>query len=816
MKRTYLYVSLALVLGMTSSLSLAQSATGQTTTSQDSTTKPAPRASVSSTSNTTTSNDTRRVEQLGTVQVRADSLSLAGGLMSVQTAPKAVSTITRDAIVKAAPGATFVQMIDSIPGVNASTDDYTGLANGNYSIRGYTSDEIGTTVNGAPINDSGNYKVYSTEYGDTENMGDITVLQGYPDVDTPIGGAAGGSIAWVTIDPPHTAGLDASQTFGSNDYRRTFFRLNTGDTGPVRSWLSYSNNSADLWRGTGQQNVTKVDGKSIWTLDDNDFVSASFQYNRESNILYQSLTQAQAQKNYNQNYDATLLNPTDTNFYKLHTNPFRSWLVSMDGEFKLSDSLRLSVVPYFQYGNGGSGGGNTITETTKTTNQYLYTNQDLNGDGKLSGKDLVYSISNTYTLRPGVIAKLNQDFGQDNSLEYGFWYERPRQEQSQSFTTVDPITGIPSDVWGKNANLIRYPDGTIQRPYNELTVTDTRKAFVTDTWTPNDQWTITAGAAYLWVRRSGFDYQYPNSVRPGYTQYGVADFSQTFHDISPTAGVKYQLNEQNQFYFGMGKTFRAPINGSVLQNAAAAYFPGQTTPASTFLGVKPEKSTTADLGWRFYNDTFSASVDAYASNLVNKQISGFDETTFATVYLSLPKVHMRGLNTEASYKVTPNWTVYGSYAYTKSTLEANLDSLGDGIYNTDGKILLNTPKNIGYVRVGYDQGPFWASLDAKYRGPIWGDWSNTQKVGGYSTLNLNAGWNFPDFSPSFRKPFIKLNLFNLTDRQALTNANNITAYLATNPAKIKDENGTTLYASEPYYSLLEGRTVMLTFGASFF
>jgi len=61
-----------------------------------------------------------------------------------------------------------------------------------------------------------------------------------------------------------------------------------------------------------------------------------------------------------------------------------------------------------------------------------------------------------------------------------------------------------------------------------------------------------------------------------------------------------------------------------------------------------------------------------------------------------------------------------------------------------------------------------------------------------------------------------LNLYNLADRQALTNADTITAYLATNPHNIKDVNGTTLYASSPTYSLLEGRTLMVTFGASFF
>jgi iron complex outermembrane recepter protein len=813
MKRNHLSAAIALACLIGTGAAMAQSADQQQAPT-DQTTPASQRGSVSSTSNTTTSNDTKRVQQLTTVQVKGQSLSLGDGLMSVQTAPKAVSTITRDAIVKAAPGGTFVQMIDSIPGVNASTDDYTGLANGNYSIRGFTSDEIGTTVNGAPINDSGNYKVFSTEYGDTENIGDITVLQGYPDVDTPIGGAAGGSIAWATIDPSHTAGLDVSQTLGSNDYKRTFIRLNTGDTGPVRSWLSYSDNKADLWRGPGDQSVNKVDGKSIWTIDDNNSISASFQYNRESNILYNSLTKAQAHQNYNQNYDATLLTPTDTNFYKLHTNPFKSWLVSMDGEFKLNDSLRLSVVPYFQYGNGGAGGGTTITETTNTTNQYLFTNQDLNGDGKHTGKDLVYSISNTYTMRPGIIAKFNEDFGENNSLEYGAWYERPRQEQSQSYTPVNPTTGVPSDIQG-TTDRIRYPDGTLMQTYNELTTTETRKVFATDTWTPNDQWTLTAGASYLWVKRSGFDYQYPGSVRPGFVGYGVSDFGQTFSDVSPTAGAKFQLNEQNQFYFGIGRTFRAPINGAVLQNAAAANFPGQTLPDSSFLN-KPEKSTTADLGWRYYDDKVSASVDAYASNLTNKQISGFDELSFATVYLSIPSVHMRGLNTEASYKITSDWTLYGSYAYTKSTVETDLNSSGDGIYNTAGKTFLNTPLNTAFVRVSYDNGPFWASLDEKYRSSIYGDWSNTEKVGGYATLNFSAGWKFPDFSTMIHKPYIKLNLFNLTDKQALTNANNIGSFLAANPNKTKDQNGTTLFASAPYYSLLEGRTVMVTIGASFF
>jgi iron complex outermembrane receptor protein len=828
MKRTHLSAAIALACCLATGVAFAQSASdqGQAGSTQQ-------RASVSSTSNTTNDTATKRgVQQLSEVQVRAQSLSLGGGLMSVQEAPKAVSTITRDAIVKSAPGATFVQAINSIPGAISATDDYTGLNDGTATIRGYTLDEIGVTVNGAPINDSGNYKIYPTEYGDTENMGDITVQQGYPDNNMPIPGAAGGSIAWVTLDPSHHGGVDFSQSFGSHDYRRTFFRLNTGDLGPVRSWVSYSNNQVNLWRGPGQSRVTKVDGKAVWTIDADNTVSASVQYNREIKTNYESLTKAQAQADYQQSYLGTYVpGQTSSNYYRLHQNPFVNYLASLDGEFKLSDNLHLSVVPYFQWGEGGGGSGTTFTEYNgKNSDLPLFkaVNYDLNGNGKIDnkyGSVLVNSFSYSYTFRPGVIAKLNQDFGLDNSLEYGIWFERPRQSQGQVFVPINYQTGIPVDVWAGDASVIRYSNGAVQKSYDQYTTTTNTKAFVTDTWTPTDKLTLTGSVAYVWSKRDGFMFENPGaagalfatSANPTkifvdlggkYGQYGGAA-SQTFHDISPTFGAKYQLDDQNQVYLGYGHTFRTPINGAVLSNAFANL-------GKNPVGVKPEKADTLDLGWRYYGDKISANVDAYASNFRNKQISGYDQNTGLTVYVPLDRVHLRGLNTEASYKITDQFSVYGSYSYTQARLQDNINTLGDGIFNTRGKTMIATPQNMVYSSLNYNYGPFWAQLNAKYTGAQWGDWSNTEKAGGYTTFDFNAGWNFPDAGNWLHKPYIKVNLYNLADRKALAYASNVSAFLASNPNGIKDVNGVKLFASAPYYSILEERTFMVTFGASFF
>ena len=788
------------------------------------------RPNPSSTSNTTTTNETQRgQERLDEVLVQAKRLSLGDGLMSVQDAPKAVSTITRESILQAPPGATYAQMIQSIPGVLSITDDVTGLNDANYNIRGFTNDEVGVMVNGAPINDSGNYRVYPTEYGDTENYNDITVLQGYPDVDQPVAGAAGGTIAWSTIDPSHTPQLDLSLSGGSYAYNREFLRAQTGDTGPVRSWLSYSDNEVNNWRGEGYAHVEKVDGKSVWNISDGNSLSASFQYNHELKYAYNTESKVQANANYFQSYDVTLATPTDTNYWRLHTNPFGSYLVSLDGEFHITDTTRLSVVPYFQYGRGGGGGGVTFTESALAGNfgRYGYTNQDVDNSGTVGGKALVYDLSKSFTYRPGVIAKAIQQLGRDDSLELGFWVDQPRESQSEPFSGTN--LGAPVDIWqDSTSKLIDYSPGNgPQYLYYEYTQTALRRGFLEDTWTPTNQLTLTAGVAYTWVLRKGFDYEfYGATAGPSYDQQFGGPARNTYHGTTPTAGIKFQLNDQNQFYAGYGRTFRAPINGAVMQNAAVLDYyqnnPGEvafskiTQAQLDAIGTnKPEVADTLDVGWRYYANRLSASVDAYASNLENKQLSGYDNASGETVYLSVPELHQRGVNSEASFKLIDDYlTIYGSYAYTKSIFAADLDTIGDGYYPVNGKSFLDTPKNTAYVRLNYDHGPLWASVDMQYRSSFWADWMNTERAGGFTTLNFNAGWRLPDLGTFLTKPEIKINIFNLTDKRALT-FDSVTTLLATKGA-LDPHSGAPLYAGGAYYNLLEPRSYMLTISASLY
>ena len=798
------------------------------------------RANASTTSNSTNANSSKAtLESLEKVTIEGRN-QLGGGLMSVQVAPKAVSTITRAAIEESAPGVTYAQLIDTIPGVVAITDDASGLFDANYQIRGFTNDQIGVTVNGAPVNDSGNYRVYPTEYGDTENMNDITVLHGYPDVDQAVAGAAGGSIAWSTIDPSHKFSFDTTLSAGSRSYQREFMRVQTGDLGPVRSWISYSHNSTDVWRGQGGAQVWKVDGKSIWTIDGSNSITASLQYNHLIRTgSYQFVTQAQAAANYDTNYDTTYTG-ANTGYYKLHVNPFKDYMLSLDGEFTLNSSTHLTVIPYFQYGTGGAGAGYTFTENTAAANvgRFSYVNYDLDGDGTVTNgkKVMTYSYSSSQTWRPGVIAKIIKDFGDTDTLTYGVWYERPRQNQSQNYSKVD-ANGNPLDIWGES-NLISYTlGGGPQLNYLDQTTTTLKRAFISNEWVPNDKWTVTLAGAYTNIERKGYGYQHfgahAAAASLAYTNQfgGYADH--TWNKFTPSAGVKYQFDSANQFFLGYGRSFRAPVNGVITQSDSvrafyeqnpnevsfSGYTPAQLQAALANLAVnQPETADTVDMGWRYYKGAFGASVDAYAADLKNKQVNGFDSASGQTVYLAVPKLRQRGFNAEASYKLNRDLSVYASYANTKSTIVDDTFALGDGTYPTAGKAFVNIPKNTFALGVNYHHGPFWMGLNAKYRSSFWADWVNTESAPAYSTVNLNAGWNFGDVASWAHKVKLKFNVTNLTDKKAVTFAS-ATNFLSNNPAGagqlIDSTTGKALYASASTYNLLAPRTFMVTLSASF-
>ena len=135
---------------------------------------------------------------VGTVKIAGEGDALGNGLLIDEDGVKTRSTATKTVLDKERTTANAYQVLNLMPSVNAYSYDATGLFGGNLRVRGFNSDQMGFTVNGAPVNDSGNFAVFPQEYSEIENMCEIFITQGSVDTDSPHIGASGGNVGMVS------------------------------------------------------------------------------------------------------------------------------------------------------------------------------------------------------------------------------------------------------------------------------------------------------------------------------------------------------------------------------------------------------------------------------------------------------------------------------------------------------------------------------------------------------------------------------------------------------------------------------------------
>ncbi len=173
---------------------------------------------------------------VGTISVKGQSLG--GGMMVQDDSAKARSTVTKEAMDKMPSAANAIDKLKYTPGLNVNSNDASGLSGVDYTMRGMNSDQIGLSMDGIPINDSGNYAVYPNLLGDAENLEEVFVTQGSSEADGPHIGSSGGNIGLVTRRPAKDFGGFVKQTLGSNSLSKTFARLDTGEYNGFSNWLS--------------------------------------------------------------------------------------------------------------------------------------------------------------------------------------------------------------------------------------------------------------------------------------------------------------------------------------------------------------------------------------------------------------------------------------------------------------------------------------------------------------------------------------------------------------------------------------------------
>ncbi|MBY0556179.1 MAG: TonB-dependent receptor [Burkholderiaceae bacterium] len=697
---------------------------------------------------------------------------LGMGLMVTEDAPKARSTITAEELEKQRPTGNAYEALEMLPAVNSYNQDATGLFGGGLTLRGFNSDQIGATINGVPVNDSGNFAIYPQEYVDQENTCSQFVTQGSTDADSPQVGATGGNFGINTCNPEDKQRVRLMQSIGQLNMRKSFARFDTGLLSDKRTkaFISFSHAEADKWKGKGGAKRNHIDAGVNYDWDRFNYIHATVLLNEAMNNNINNLTLAEINKNgYTYDYADTFkghLTPVKGTaqvettqspaYYQLGVNPFKNAIASATGKFRLTENLDLKVLPYLWYGFGNGG----VQQRAQSEKAFYNSSTgardglvDLNGDGDTLDTVLVANASVTKTVRPGVTSSLTWSFDNHEVLG-GFWYERARHEQTGPMLALTN-DGQRADEYLQIGKTLR-PDGKFAQSRDQLTISTAYQFFLQDTVSfMEDKLKINVGVRNPQVKREFTNFGDENN---SYKPYGVV---KKYNDVLPQLGARYRLTNDDQFFASMAKNVKAPPNFAFANSGNIKV----TNGVASFVGdLKQESSWNTDIGYRHQDNKFIATVTAFWVDFKDRQATAFDPLTQVSSYNNVGRVSNNGLEFELGNMPINGWSFYASLGFNNSKIKDNMQLGGNVFLPTAGKEMINTPRKKAGLSVEYQDGAFWARLKARATGVQQASMLNDEQAPGYTTFGIDGGYTLANFG-MFKRPKLTFNLSNITDKQ---------------------------------------------------
>src|SRR3954463_12591070 len=212
------------------------------------------------------------------------------GIITEQTAPKSRMSVTSEYLATQPAGQTLFSAINQIPGVNFTNSDAYGTSGGNLRIRGFDGSRVSVTFDGVPLNDSGNYALFTNQMLDAELVDRVDVNLGTTDVDSPTAPATGGTVAYRTRRPQDEFGGQAVISGGQENYRRGFVRIDTGEWGSLgtKAFIAASYQSYDKFRGPGDLEKKQFNAAIRQDFENENFIQLAFHYNENRNAFYRT------------------------------------------------------------------------------------------------------------------------------------------------------------------------------------------------------------------------------------------------------------------------------------------------------------------------------------------------------------------------------------------------------------------------------------------------------------------------------------------------------------------------------------------------
>ncbi|CDG81474.1 TonB-dependent receptor [Janthinobacterium agaricidamnosum] len=679
-----------------------------------------------------------------------------------------VQNITRADLQKTIPGTSPLLALEKLPGVSFQSADPFGSYEWStrFSIRGFNQGQLGFTLDGVPLGDmsySNNNGLHISRAISSENIGRVAVSQGAGTLSTASTSNLGGTVQFYTLDPSDTMGVTASQTLGSDSTARTFVRVDSGllSTG-TKFYLSGTRMRSDKWKGDGPQDQDQFNSKFVHTFGDNK-LSGFYNYSSRSEVDYQDLSLDMTRRlGYNWDNYA----PDWQRAVNAAKGIFTGGVTSLDDAYYLGRGLRKDNL-------GGVSLDLQLTPASvlKTT---IY-HHDNKGQGhwytpyNASSATVPISIRTTeYSIgRDGVTSDLTWDVA-NHTINAGFWGERSLHTLTRNFYAV--TDGTYQD------HFLSNPTSTV---FKQDFTTTTRQFYVQDTVSLLDD-----------KMSLNFGFKSPKVAIEAVNLVGTraAGNIEAKKAFLPQAGITYRLNRNDEIFTSFSRNMRA-------------YQPGITGPFSqtqqafdlTSSQLKPETSTTVDLGMRFKRDAVQGSIAVYYADFKDRQLS---IATCAGIVgcpstiVNVGKVETSGLEALAVWKVARDVSWFNSFTYNSSKYKSDYTDNGK-LVAVAGKDVVDAPRVMFNTELSYENADWFTRLGAKYTDKRYYTYTNDAQVPSFWNSTLSAGYKFKTVG-AFKEVSLQLNVSNLFDKQYFST-------IGSNGFQASDPNGTfaTLLAGAP-------------------
>ena len=648
------------------------------------------------------------------------------------------------------------KVIELSPSVNYTAVDAMGTNENGFHdslrIRGKKQTGPGSvkSYEGVPI--SGNPGGGKTIF-DLENIDSVDVYKGYLPVDKGLGFSnLIGKVDLHVKRPAPEFGAELSQTVGSDNFYRTFLRLDSGAIGNAAAFASFSNTVGDKYKGEGD--LERTNGVFGITAKPNDRLKTELfiSHNRDEHHNYYNLTYNETRNlglNFNKDFNT---NPASSNYYDYNKQHFEDTALVANIEDALTSDSKLSFKPYYLNDSG----------------EYSYA----------SGANVIkWDIDHELF---GAVLAYEKNFAQELNAKLGYWAHRqipPGPPAAQRKYTVGPngLTYAGYAVLADN----NYHD--FNSPFTELS--GQYGNFVYSAGVRYLNFKLGEIKSYTNGANASTSQDYDTAIANGTLDPWASVDSRYFREWLPSAYLGYNLNKDATLYADYSRTYGLDVN----------LFPTYAQQRANFVkkGVALQElwdkldleiSDNFDLGVKYKIGDISLNPNAFVSVVKNKQARIYDAAYNVTYPYNAADATAYGVELTASGPILKNLDFLVGLSYNKFYFTEDLRTGSSTTTAADGNQVPDAPKYMAKAALSYTIADFALTPSVKYLSSRYGDVLNNEEIDACTIVDFDITYEIKKVLGA-KSVELRLTAANLFDEEYISAINTADdALAATNTA----------------------------------